>query len=145
MILNCFKVILVVGRSSVGPRSVVGRSSVDPWSVIGRWLIDCRSVVGRLSVGRWLIIGWSLVDDRSVVGRHALRVSPAVTRLTVYRRLQVIQNTCPWKSRFAWNFRDFSEVFWENLEFSAISNYFRDFLYPKYVIAEAHARGFASL
>ena len=36
--------------------------------------------------------------------QKASRVSPAVARLTVYRRLQVIQNTCAWGPRVARNF-----------------------------------------
>ena len=82
MMWHCFKgrrQSNVVSRSSVGRRLVVGRSS-----------IGSRSVVGRLLLGCWLVVGRSSVDCRSVVGRHALRVSPAVTRLTVYRRLQVL-------------------------------------------------------
>ena len=67
-----------MGRSFVGRRYVVDRSSVVHWSVVGRSLVGRRSVADCSMVGCW-----------SVVNRHALRVAPAVIRLTVYRRLQV--------------------------------------------------------
>ena len=42
-------------------------------------------------------------------------------------------------------FRDFREVFEENLDFSRINIYFWDFEVLSHVNAEAHARGFAPL
>ena len=65
MISNCFKVILVVVRSSVGRRSVVGRSSICRGWVVGRRSVGCRSVVGWLLVGRQSLVGRSSVGRRS--------------------------------------------------------------------------------
>ena len=64
-------------RGLVVCRSIAGRSSIGRRSVVDRSFLGHRWVVNRLSV-----------NCLFVVGRDALRVFPAVTRLTVYRRLQ---------------------------------------------------------
>ena len=74
----------------------------------------------------------------------ALRVSPAVTRLTVYRRLQygIVPAGDP---RNYGPIYEFGVVFLKKSRFLSISSPFSDFSGLKIDHAEAHARGFAPL
>ena len=79
-----------------------------------------------------------------VTSPYYLSVSPAVTRLTVYRRLQVRIGSP--SSRFDYGpIVEFRVVFSKNLDFLCISNPVSDFRGLKMINAEAHARGFAPL
>ena len=128
MILNWFEVILVIVRSSVGRKSVVGRSSICRGSVVSRRLIVDRFVVDRLSIGCQLLS----VGHQSVVGRHALRVSPAVTRLTVYRRLQV-RNTRAWRPPVARTYSWFSEGFLRKVWF-----FWHKHIFLRFYVSQTH-------
>ena len=73
-------------------------------------------------------------------------VSPAVIRLTVYRRLQV--RIVFQLVGLAGNYRTILEIggdFLKKLSFSGISIHFLDFSWVFIDVAETHAQGFASL
>ena len=72
-------------------------------------------------------------------------VSPAVSRLTVYRRLQVIRGSPRRKKIVDGTIREIGVVFLKKSRFYDISNYFLDLVLLKIVNTEAHARGFAPL
>ena len=87
-------------------------------------------------------IFFSMKND--VTSPYYLSVSPAVTRLTVYRRLQV-RIGAP-SSEFDYRpIVEFRVVFSKNLDFSRRSDHFSDFSGLDLMFAEAHARGFAPL
>ena len=74
----------------------------------------------------------------------ALRVLPAETRLTVYRRLRVRGSHPSMPGRL----RTYSEIwadFLKKLSFYTISIHFLDFLYLKVINTDPHAQGFAPL
>ena len=62
-----------------------GALLVGGWLVAGWLLVGCWLVAGWWLVGCWLAVGWLLFGGW--LGGFALRVLPAETRLTVYRRL----------------------------------------------------------
>ena len=83
-------------------------------------------------------------EKNDVTSPYYLSVSPAVTRLTVYRRLQVRIG----RRRRTRDYRPIQKmraVFSKNFEKAGYSNHFSDFSGLDLMFAEAHARGFAPL
>ena len=87
-------------------------------------------------------IFFSIKND--VTSPYYLSVSPAVTRLTVYRRLQV-RIARPRRPSDYRPIREMRAVFLKNLKFLCTSTQVSDFSGLDLMFAEAHARGFAPL
>ena len=83
-------------------------------------------------LGRFCFLPWSSA------------VSPAVTRLTVYRRLQVRIGRA-WTPDNYGTIRNFRADFLKKLSFYTISIHFLDFIHLRMINVDPHAQGFAPL
>ena len=78
--------LLLAGWWLVGSNSIVDRLLICARLMAG-CLVAAWLLVGGLLVAGWWLVGCWLVAGWLLVGGFALRVLPAETRLTVYRRL----------------------------------------------------------